>query len=216
MPDSVTVVAFVFGFVLLIAAFIGKELKIAAVEMPALNRYQRLIAAAVGILLVVFGMTEGRGFEWVKTPRSAATSLPKAVAAPKGGETGYTCFTDVPEADRILVAVEKKRRADRKFSSGQPRTGLIAIEFSRDGTLIGGVKYNTLGSGLGFDILSVVDEACNPITTYSNASREDQPKEAPYNYDTLHYEFGDTIIAMDISYSESNDQIYLRAEDISP
>jgi len=34
MPDSITVAAFVFGFVLIIAALIGKELTILAVEQP--------------------------------------------------------------------------------------------------------------------------------------------------------------------------------------
>jgi hypothetical protein len=48
MTDSITFAAFVVGLVLLIASLIGKELKIAAVEMPALNRGQRLIVGVVG------------------------------------------------------------------------------------------------------------------------------------------------------------------------
>ena len=63
MPNSITVAAFVAGLVLVIAAFIGKELKIAAVEMPALGRGQRLVVGILGVFLVVFGMTDGQWFE---------------------------------------------------------------------------------------------------------------------------------------------------------
>jgi len=73
MPDSITVAAFVFGLVLLIAALIGKELKIAAVEMPALDRMQRLIVGALGVFLVIFGLTEGQGFGWVDNQEATAT-----------------------------------------------------------------------------------------------------------------------------------------------
>jgi len=57
MPDSITVAAFVVGLVLVIAALIGKELKIAAVEIPALTRGQRVILGLMGVFLVVFGLT---------------------------------------------------------------------------------------------------------------------------------------------------------------
>jgi hypothetical protein len=82
MPDSITVAAFVFGLVLLIAALIGKELKIAAVEMPELNRIQRLIVGVLGVVLVIFGLTEGQGFEWANNQQSIATTTPASISAP--------------------------------------------------------------------------------------------------------------------------------------
>ena len=38
MPPTVSVAAFVFGIVLLLAALIGKELKIVTMELPALSQ----------------------------------------------------------------------------------------------------------------------------------------------------------------------------------
>lgn len=73
MPDSITVVAFIFGLVLLIAALLGKELKIAAVEMPALNRLQRLIFGLIGSVLVIFGLTEGQWLGWAGRLAPGAT-----------------------------------------------------------------------------------------------------------------------------------------------
>src|SRR3972149_5258620 len=73
MPNSITVAAFVAGLVLVIAAFIGKELKIAAVEMPALNRGQRVVVGILGVFLVEFGMTDGQWFQ-----RAAGLAPPPA------------------------------------------------------------------------------------------------------------------------------------------
>jgi hypothetical protein len=216
MPNSITVAAFVVGLVLVIAAFIGKELKVAAVEMPALNRGQRVILGLMGILLVVFGLTDGQWFGRVAGPAPAASTAPMATSAQTTSSTPSYCFGDVPESDRILVPIENQRRTDRKFGSGQPREAVMVIQFSREGEIIGGLTFKTHTAGLGFDLLSVVDGACNPITTYENASRPDQPKDAPYNYDTLTYRFDDTVIAMDVSYGEGDGQLYLRAQQTAP
>lgn len=96
MPDSITVAAFVFGLVLIMAALVGKELKIAAVELPPLNRNQRLIVGVLGVVLVIFGLTEGQAFGWAvdqpfsvsETPRVEETSTnghPTPVSLPNEG-----------------------------------------------------------------------------------------------------------------------------------
>ena len=228
MPNSITVAAFVAGLVLVIAAFIGKELKIAAVEMPALNRGQRVVVGILGAFLVVFGMTDGQWFEPVAglapatTAAPMATSDPDTTAAlmatsdPAAAGTPSNCFAEVPGSDRILVPIENHRRTDRSFGSGQPREGVMVIEFSQADEIIGGLEFKTHSGGVGFDLLSVVDGGCNPITTYENATRPDQPKDAPYNYDTLTYRFDEIVIAMDVSYGEGNGQLYLRAEQTGP
>jgi hypothetical protein len=228
MPNSIAVAAFVAGLVLVIAAFIGKELKIAAVEMPALNRGQRVVVGILGAFLVVFGMTDGRWFAGVAGPAPAAADAPMATSAPPttaalmatsapaSAGTASGCFAEVPESDRIVVPIENHRRTDRSFGSGQPREGVMLIEFSQADEIIGGLQFKTHSGGVGFDLVSVVDRGCNPITTYENASRPDQPKDAPYNYDTLTYRFDDIVIAMDISYGEGNGQLYLRAEQTGP
>jgi hypothetical protein len=81
MPDSITVAAFVIGLVFLIAALIGKELKIAAVEMPALNSMQRLIVGVLGIVLVIFGLTEGQVFTRSANLQSSPTAAPASASA---------------------------------------------------------------------------------------------------------------------------------------
>jgi len=228
MPNSITVAAFVAGLVLVIAAFIGKELKIAAVEMPALNRGQRVVVGILGVFLVVFGMTDGQWFQRVAGLAPAAADAPMATSAPAttaalmapsapaSAGTASNCFGEVLESDRIVVPIENHRRTDRTFGSGQPREGVMVIEFSQADEIIGGLEFKTHSGGVGFDLLSVVDGGCNPITTYENATRPDQPKDAPYNYDTLTYRFDEIVIAMDISYGEGNGQLYLRAEQTGP
>ena len=233
MTDSIAVAAFVFGLVLLIAGLIGKEVKIAAVEMPALTVSQRFIAAAIGLFLVYFGLTDGRillnpnGQQATATtailaPVANATGavaveskVPTAESLPVSGGPAQGCFGDVPDSDRIVVGIENKRETDRSMSTGQPRDGVIAVEFKKDGAIIGGIKFKTYESGVGFDILSVVDAACNSITAYENVSRLDQPKDAPYNYDSLEYHFGDTVISMYLHYGEGSGKIELRAQDLS-
>lgn len=51
------------------------------VEMPALNREPRLIVGAVGVIMVMFGLTEGRGFNLVTVQQSAATAAPAILSA---------------------------------------------------------------------------------------------------------------------------------------
>lgn len=216
MPDSITVAAFVVGLVLVIAAFIGKELKVAAVEIPALSRGQRVVLGALGAVLVVFGLTDGQWFGLGGGLASVATPTPRATFAPVTGSTASDCFPDVPESDRVVVPVSGERRTDLGFGSGQPRRAVLVIQFSREGEILGVVEFETEASGSGFQILRVVDAACHPITTYENASRPGQPVDAPYSYDTMNYRFGDIVIAMDVSYGEGGGQLFLRAQQTAP
>ena len=60
MPPTVSVAAFVFGVVLILAALIGKELKIVTMELPALGPGRRLVLGLLGIGLTAFGLMEGQ------------------------------------------------------------------------------------------------------------------------------------------------------------
>lgn len=249
MTDSIAVAAFVFGLVLLIAALLGKDLKIAAVEMPALNRTQRIIAAAIGVFLVFFGLTDGRAFlrgalsQATATPAvsaAVATDAPPQAAAPTspplaqntpaaasptdaasaavpvtGGASG-ACFSEISANDRLTIGLERNRADDRQMSSGQPRDATLVVELKTQGAIIGAVKFQTFESGVGFDILGVVDAACNPVTGYKNITRSDQPKESPYNWDTLEYQFGSTPVSMAMNYSEDIGQVSINAWTVSP
>jgi hypothetical protein len=216
MPDSITVAAFVVGLVLVIAALLGKELKVAAVELPALSSRQRVILGAMGVALVVFGLTDGHWFGSAGGPGTVSTPTPMAAPTPATGSTAADCFPDVPESDRVVAPIVSGRRTDLGFGSGQPRIAAMVIQFSQDGVIIGGLEFKTEASGSGFEILRVVDGVCKPITTYENASRPGQPKDAPYSYDTMAFQFGDIVIAMDVSYAEGGGQLYLRAQQTAP
>lgn len=86
MPPSVTVAAFAFGMALLLAAIIGKEIKIVAIELPALKGATRVVIGALGVALLGVGLLDLRPAPAPAspptTPTIAATSAPAPVATP--------------------------------------------------------------------------------------------------------------------------------------
>jgi hypothetical protein len=228
MPPTVSVAAFVFGIVLLLAALIGKELKIVTVELPALGPGRRVLLGLLGMGLTVFGLLEGQLPVIDLSPRPAATASPAqptraslASAAPAGGagvagEGVLPCLGDVVETDLVILPMDLARRTDRKWSTGQPRPGLLAMQFEDPGGVRGGVKFRTLESGAGIDIVGVFDAACQPVTTYSNASRPNQPKDSPYNYDTMRYQIGEFVYVGDIAYGEGVGTLSVRMQQMAP
>lgn len=82
MPPSVSVAAFVFGVVLILAAIVGKDLKIAAIEMPALKPGTRVVAGIAGIALLYIGLFDPikpASPAAVPTGQATPTSLPATV-----------------------------------------------------------------------------------------------------------------------------------------
>lgn len=222
MPPSIGVAAFVIGVVLVLAAIIGREVKIAAIELPALDRTRRLLAGGFGVLLLLFGLFDGQvpfrlaGSSPETTPPTASAPDGNASSAPVATNSStLPCLADVPENDFLMVPVEKARRTDRRFSSGQPRDAVLGIQFTSGKDVIGGLKFATSTIGSGVDIVSVVDAACQPLATYANVSRPGQAKDAPYQYDTIAYRFGDVVVEMDLAYAETGDTINLRAQQVA-
>ncbi|HSN74329.1 MAG TPA: hypothetical protein VL334_04430 [Anaerolineae bacterium] len=230
MPPTVNVAAFVFGIVLLLAALIGKELKVVTVELPALGPGSRIVLGLLGICLTAFGLLEGKMPDFNPTAPSAVSSGTQqasaamvALAAP-GQATPATaaqddalpCLADVAETDLVLLPMDPARRTDRKWSTGQPRAGVLAMQFEDASGVRGGVKFKTLASAGGIDIVAVFDAACQPVSTYSNVSRPDQPRDEPYNFDTMRYTFGDAVYTADISYGEGDGKMSVRAQEIGP
>ena len=222
MPPSISVAAFVIGAVLVLAALIGREVKIAAVELPALDRNRRLLAGGFGVLLLLFGLFDGQ--VPFRISGSTIGTTPPAASAPAAGESSapvtansgtLPCLADVAENDFLVVPVEKPRRTDRRFSSGQPRDAVLGIQFTNGKDAIGGLKFATSTIGSGVDIIGVFDAACRPLSTYANVARPDQPKNAPYQYDTIEYRFGDVVVEMDLAYMETGDSIALRAQQVT-
>ncbi len=228
MPPTVSVAAFVFGVVLLLAALIGKELKIVTVELPALGPGRRVLLGLLGLGLTAFGLLEGQLPTVDLSPRPAApaSSAPPASASPASaapaGSTDVAregvlpCLADVAEGDLVILPMDPNRRTDRRWSSGQPRAGLLAIQFEDPGGVRGGVKFETLASAVGIDIVGVYDRNCQPMTTYSNASNPSQPKDHPYNYESMRYQFGQHVYAGDIFYTEGGDMLMVRIQQIAP
>ena len=209
MPESISVAAFVVGLVLIVAALVGRQVKIAAVELPDLNRPQRSIVGALGAALVVFGLFDGQLPAWPSAGPADATLTPIINLA--AGE----CFADVAEANRVDVALETALETYQRFGEGQPREDTFALHFTHAGNFVGSVKLTSLASGLGFNILSVVDSACSPLTTYENSTLPNQPRNTPYAYDTLRFHFGDTTVAVELFYKDQG-SIEVRAQTIAP
>lgn len=211
MPDSVPVIAFIIGSVLVIAALIGKDVKIAAVELPALDRPRRMAAAVLGAVLMAYGVLDRIALPPPPTPPvPSATALN---AAPPGSSTsGASCLSDVPAGDALSIPVERGPRSDRKFSRGQPRTGLIGIHIYDSERTIGYVKMKTQSSGVGMQIMAVQDAQCAPVTDYKNLTRPEIERDHPMSYDTFEYRFAAATIVMDVAYTEGSGLLNVRAQ----
>ena len=202
MPESIAAAAFIIGLVLVIAALIGRDLKIAAVEVPAQGRRQRWIAGGLGAVLTLFGLLDGRWPDGLL----ALPGLSRSAAA-----TAETCFPDLPADDRVRVPLAAGRRTDLKFGAGQPRAAILAVKLWESERRVGGVQFETLAGGIGINLQQVVDGSCAAVTDYVNITRPGQPQAQPYSYDTLRYRFGGQAVIMDLSYTDAG-QIYLRAQ----
>lgn len=230
MPPTVSVAAFVFGIVLLLAALIGKELKIVTVELPALGPGRRIVLGSLGLALTVFGLLEG---QWpvlrapappaIASPTQAAlagdatvpvAAPPAHAGAPRQGV--LPCLADVAEEDLAILPMDPNRRTDRKWSSGQPRAGLLGMQFEDPGGIRGGVKFKTLASAAGIDIVGVFDGACQPMATYGSVSDPSQSKDHPRNYESMRYQIGDVVYTGDIFYTEGDDSIAVRIKQVAP
>lgn len=55
MPQSINTAAFIFGIVFILAALIGKEIEIAAIKLPSLDRFPRLVVGIAGATLIYIG-----------------------------------------------------------------------------------------------------------------------------------------------------------------
>jgi hypothetical protein len=221
MPPTVSVAAFVFGVVLLLAALIGKELKVVTVELPALGPGRRIVLGLLGLALTLFGLFDGQAPGWPATAPTLATPAAQPVvnaasAAAPAREGVLSCLADVAGDDLVILPMDPTRRTDRTWSGGQPRTGLLAMQFEDSDGIRGGVKFQTLESAAGFDIVGVYDAACQPLATYANVSDPSQPKDHPSNFETMRYQISDFVYAGDISYTEGGARIAVRIQQTAP
>ena len=88
MPESISVAAFVVGLVLVVAALVGRQVKIAAVELPDLTRLQRGIVGILGAALIVLGLFDGQ------LPPGPILPLPSVPAARQGEEPTPASLSD--------------------------------------------------------------------------------------------------------------------------
>lgn len=223
MPSSIGVASFVFGVVFLLAALIGKELKIAAVEVPALELRSRLVVGAVGVVLVAFGVVQAAGPPPAEPAEAVlaatttttagapvATGAAATLAGPPVDVPAEPCFSDVGGDDRAVVEVDRSFRSDGAFSAGQPRAGTVVIEFRLEGDRLGVVAFHTSWSGNGFEILGAADGGCAPVEGFTNVSGG--RNGAPAVFETVEYGFVGGTVAMDMWYSETDDRIQYRAQ----
>jgi hypothetical protein len=187
-----------------------------------------VLLGLLGLGLTVFGLLEGqlpavdlssRPAVTTSPAQQASASLARAAPASSAGGAGegvLPCLTDVAEDDLVILPMDPARRTDRSWSSGQPRAGLLAMQFEDPGGIRGGVKFRTLASAAGIDIVGVFDAACQPVSTYSNASNPNQPKDHPGNYESMRYQLGEIVYSGDISYQEGGDGIAVRMQQTAP
>jgi hypothetical protein len=217
MPNTIALSAFVIGLVLVIAALLGAKVKIVQVELPELEGPKRAVMGALGVALVAFGLADGKlpALPGVGAATTSAQAQAQVQAQSADGATVLSCFTDVPAANVHTFMAAPDRRIDRKFPYGKPRDDVIAIQWSDGKAILGGVKFRTMASEVGFDILGVVDGTCNPVQTYRNLDRTDVPKGKPVSYDTLRYDVGGNVFLMDVAYT-SDQRLLVRAGQVTP
>ena len=222
-PISIGVISFVAGLVLLIAAVVGQKIEIAAVKMPELiDPKRRALTAMLGAVLIIFGVLQnqpaaGSGAPAAQPSMPAQTSTTTTTSGSATVLPGVlACLANIPAADLQIIPVERDLRTDRKFGSGQPRDGVIALQFTQSGAAIGAVTFRTLSSGLGFRIERVADGTCAPGVPFSSISNPGTPNGAVANYETVEYRFPRATVRMDIAYCEGRDCIALRAQQVGP
>ena len=88
--NSITLLSFALGVILILAAIIGKEIKIAAIELPAVSGVlPRLVLSIIGIALIYFGIFN-------PLQLNAKESEPTAVANPPTSAPVSTVVVDTP------------------------------------------------------------------------------------------------------------------------
>jgi alpha-glucoside transport system substrate-binding protein len=80
MPPTVSVAAFVFGVVLLLAAIIGRDIKIVAVEIPSLTGNTRIAVGLFGVLLLFAGLFDIPGRPSPNTGANPTVSVASALS----------------------------------------------------------------------------------------------------------------------------------------
>ncbi len=97
--NSLTLLSFALGIVLILAAIIGKEIKIAAIELPAVSeRLPRLVLALAGMALIYFSIFD----PFQLTPKE---SEPTAVAnAPTSAPVSTPLENSTKESEPTVVA----------------------------------------------------------------------------------------------------------------
>lgn len=235
MPPTISVAAFVFGIVLFLAALIGKDLKIVTVELPALGPGRRVLLGTLGAALTLFGLLDGQmpAFRTPVSPTTAPVALAANAASPmatapaaatavaavpaeQAGIAVLPCLADVAAEDLAILPMETVRRTFRKWSHGQPRAGLLAMQFEDPGGIRGGVKFQTVAAGSGFDIVAVFDAACQPVATYDNLNNPSQPKDHPYNWEPMRYRLGDLVYSVVLEYHPGVGMVEAEAYQLEP
>lgn len=78
MPPTISVAAFVFGIVFVLAALIGKEIEIVAIKIPALGKSSRFILGIMGAFLIYIGLFDP--FHQI-SPATTASAVVQGVTA---------------------------------------------------------------------------------------------------------------------------------------
>lgn len=132
MPQSVTGAAFVLGVILIIAALVGKEVKIAAVELPALERQPRFIVGMLGALLIYVGLFDPVSTNLARpepTAVAADSTLAQPAALPVTPSATLAALTATPQEQVSLEAadISGAYRVIGAAANGDPYGGILQL-----------------------------------------------------------------------------------------
>lgn len=135
MPPTVSVAAFVFGMVLILAAIVGKEMKIAAIELPAMSGSTRFVAGIAGVALLYIGLFDPfNRVDSSTTPPVTPTSVTPTIALATPEPTLTTLPTEAAPTPDAFASISNVRV---QYDVTDPNTSLygmnVFVSFSVSG-----------------------------------------------------------------------------------
>ncbi|MCA1704203.1 MAG: hypothetical protein LC808_13430 [Actinobacteria bacterium] len=153
-------------------------------SLPGVLTGVAAVIGAVATLGALFFDNDGTGS---RVPGASAPSNTNAGSGAGGGSCFRRYFAGVP-SDRI-ASVEAGTEDLDVIAANQPKAGTVGLRLTNNGQSIGAMRLAFFPANELFKVESVVDERCETVEGYENASRGGD-KHLLQNSDTVRLRLG--------------------------